>query len=244
MRGLEVWGFGGAWRFGGLAQDAQTSGHGWFESSEGRVDLLNLPAPALQALRGRDIAMVFQEPMTALNPVFTIGEQISEVLQTKMGMPLKQAHAAAVQLLSDTGIDEPERRAHAYPHQLSGGQRQRAMIAMALACRPKLLLADEPTTALDVTVRKQILDLLGELQTRYAMAVLLITHDLNLVRQFADHVAIMQTGVLVEQGSVQTIFDAPKHAYTQKLLSSAPVRSVVDTNRSAKTAIAVFSSRS
>jgi microcin C transport system ATP-binding protein len=171
--------------------------------------------------------------------VFTIGEQISEVLQTKMGMPLKQAHAAAVQLLSDTGIDEPERRAHSYPHQLSGGQRQRAMIAMALACRPKLLLADEPTTALDVTVRKQILDLLGALQTRYEMAVLLITHDLNLVRQFADHVAIMQTGVLVEQGPVQTIFSAPKHAYTQKLLSSAPVRCVVDKNLSAKTAIAV-----
>ena len=223
----------------GLAQDAHTSGHAWFDSSEGRVDLLDLPAPQLQALRGRDIAMVFQEPMTALNPVLTIGEQITEVLQTKMGMPLRQAHAAAVQLLSDTGIDEPERRAQAYAHQLSGGQRQRAMIAMALACRPKLLLADEPTTALDVTVRKQILDLLGDLQTRYAMAVLLITHDLNLVRKFADHVAIMQTGVLVEQGPVQTIFDAPKHAYTQKLLSSAPVRCVVDTNPSAKTAIAV-----
>ena len=223
----------------GLAQDAHTSGHAWFESSEGRVDLLNLPALQLQALRGSDIAMVFQEPMTALNPVFTIGEQISEVLQTKMGMPLKQAHTAAVQLLSDTGIDEPERRAHSYPHQLSGGQRQRAMIAMALACRPKLLLADEPTTALDVTVRKQILDLLGELQTRYAMAVLLITHDLNLVRQFADQVAIMQTGTLVEQGSVKAIFEAPQHAYTQKLLSSAPVRCVADVNSSAKTAIAV-----
>jgi microcin C transport system ATP-binding protein len=223
----------------GLAQDAYTSGQAWFDSSEGRVDLLNLLAPQLQALRGRDIAMVFQEPMTALNPVLTIGEQITEVLQTKMGMPLKQAHAAAVQLLSDTGIDEPERRAQAYAHQLSGGQRQRAMIAMALACRPKLLLADEPTTALDVTVRKQILDLLGDLQARYAMAVLLITHDLNLVRQFADHVAIMQTGVLVEQGPVQTIFDAPKHAYTQKLLASTPVRCVIDTNPLAKTAIAV-----
>jgi microcin C transport system ATP-binding protein len=141
-------------------------------------------------------------------------------------MPARAAHEAAVQLLADTGIPEPARRAQSFPHQLSGGQRQRAMIAMALACRPRLLLADEPTTALDVTVRAQILDLLAELQHRHGMAVLLITHDLNLVRRFADRVAVMESGHIVEQGAVSAVFDAPRHPYTRRLIDSRPVRDV------------------
>ncbi|NVO07936.1 MAG: ABC transporter ATP-binding protein, partial [Rhodoferax sp.] len=182
----------------------------------------------LRAIRGQDIAMVFQEPMTALNPLFTVGEQIAEVLELKMGLGARDAVQKAVALLADTGIAEPERRAGAYPHQLSGGQRQRAMIAMALACSPKLLIADEPTTALDVTVRQQILDLLDSLQKKMGMAVLLITHDLNMVRRFADRVAVMERGHIVEQGRVADIFAHPAHAYTRSLLASRPVRNVVD----------------
>ena len=157
----------------GLAQGAQCSGQARFESGGLSLDLLHAAPEALRAVRGQDIAMIFQEPMTALNPVLTVGEQIAEVLQLKTGLTARQAAQAAVGLLNDTGIQEPERRARAYPHQLSGGQRQRAMIAMALACRPKLLLADEPTTALDVTVRRQILDLLDGLQKKHGMPVLL-----------------------------------------------------------------------
>ncbi len=212
----------------GLAQGARTRGLAWFAQGERSVDLLQLPPRQLQAIRGQDIAMIFQEPMTALNPVFTIGEQIAEVLQLKMGLAPAECAQAAIELIADTGISEPARRAKAYPHQLSGGQRQRAMIAMALACRPKLLLADEPTTALDVTVRKQILDLLTALQKKYGMAVLLITHDLNLVRQFADRVAVMESGHIVEQGPVAALFAAPAHPYTRRLLDSKPMRNVVE----------------
>jgi microcin C transport system ATP-binding protein len=201
--------------------------------------LLTLSVRQLQAIRGQDIAMIFQEPMTALNPVFTIGEQIAEVLQLKMGLAPVVCAQAAIDLIADTGIDEPARRAKSYPHQLSGGQRQRAMIAMALACRPKLLLADEPTTALDVTVRKQILELLAGLQKKYGMAVLLITHDLNLVRQFADRVAIMESGHIVEQGAVEAVFSAPEHAYTQRLIRSKPVRNVVATRADSTQALGV-----
>jgi microcin C transport system ATP-binding protein len=214
----------------GLAQGAQVTGHAFFHTGPAHsatVDILALPARALQDLRGRDIAMVFQEPMTALNPLFTVGEQIAEVVQLKEGLSAAQAWAVAVQLLSDTGIDEPQRRAGAYPHQLSGGQRQRAMIAMALACKPKLLLADEPTTALDVTVRQQILDLLTDLQRAYGMAVVLITHDLRMVRQFADRVAVMENGHIVEHGEVSTLFENPQHAYTRRLLASRPERKLV-----------------
>ena len=189
-------------------------------------DLLGLPERELLGVRGREIAMIFQEPMTALNPLYTVGNQIAEVLQLKESLSRQAAHKAAIGLLADTGIPEPERRADAYPHQLSGGQRQRAMIAMALACRPKLLLADEPTTALDVTLRGQILGLLGDLQQRYGMAVLMITHDLNLVRKFADRVAVMEDGWLVEQGSVASVFGNPQHAYTRKLIESRPARDV------------------
>jgi microcin C transport system ATP-binding protein len=166
--------------------------------------------------------------MTALNPLYTVGAQVAEVLQLKKGLTAAQAWSASVELLSSTGIPEPARRAKAFPHQLSGGQRQRAMIAMALACSPRLLLADEPTTALDVSVRGQILGLLADLQRQHGMAVMLITHDLNLVRQFADRVAVMEKGHLVEQGSVSQVLTSPRHAYTKMLLASKPERNVVE----------------
>lgn len=219
----------------GLAQGACTAGQAWFEAGaqDGQgvaaQDLLALPERALRGIRGRDIAMIFQEPMTALNPLFSVGEQIAEVLQLKQGLSPAQAQAAAVALLADTGIPEPERRALSYPHQLSGGQRQRAMIAMALACQPRLLLADEPTTALDVSLRVQMLDLLSALQRKNGMAVLLITHDLNLVRRFADRIAVMENGLIVEQGTVAEVFSNPQHPYTRKLMDSEPVRDVIET---------------
>jgi len=215
----------------GLVQGASVRGQAVLHGGDqvgGSVDLLALPERALQAIRGQDIAMIFQEPITALNPLFTIGEQIAEVLQQKMGLARVECAQAAITLIADTGIEEPERRAKAYPHQLSGGQRQRAMIAMALACKPKLLLADEPTTALDVTVRRQILDLLTDLQRKHGMAVVLITHDLNLVRQFADRVAVMEDGCVVEQGTVDAVFANPQHGYTRRLIASKPQRDVVD----------------
>ena len=212
-----------------LVQDAVISGQALFDATGGKAgDLLSLPERALRGIRGRDIAMIFQEPMTALNPLFTVGNQIAEVLQLKEGLAQAASAQAAIKLLASTGIPEPERRANSFPHQLSGGQRQRAMIAMALACKPKLLLADEPTTALDVTLRGQILDLLSDLQRRNGMAVLLITHDLNLVRRFADRVAVMQNGHIVEQGAVADVFARPQHAYTRKLIDSKPVRDVVE----------------
>ena len=210
-----------------LVQDARISGQALFDAPSGLGDLLSLPERALLGIRGRDIAMIFQEPMTALNPLFTVGDQIAEVVQLKQGLAPAASAQAAIKLLASTGIPEPERRANSYPHQLSGGQRQRAMIAMALACSPRLLLADEPTTALDVTLRGQILDLLSDLQQRRGMAVLLITHDLNLVRRFADRVAVMENGHIVEQGAVAEVFARPQHPYTRKLIDSRPVRDVV-----------------
>ena len=190
-------------------------------------DLLSMPERELRAIRGRDIAMIFQEPMTALNPLMTVGDQIAEVVMLKQGLALVKASQIAIDLIADTGIPEPQRRARAFPHQLSGGQRQRAMIAMALACQPKLLLADEPTTALDVSLRGQILELLADLQRRYGMAVLMITHDLNLVRRFADRVVVMERGHVVEQGTTQELFDQPQHAYTQRLMASKPERDLL-----------------
>ncbi|CAN7341024.1 dipeptide ABC transporter ATP-binding protein [Acidovorax sp. LjRoot129] len=192
----------------------------------GQRDLLALTEREMRGVRGGEIAMVFQEPMTALNPLMTIGTQIAEILQLKKGLTGAQCAQAAIELLAKTGIPEPARRANSFPHQLSGGQRQRAMIAMALASEPQLLLADEPTTALDVTLRGQILDLLSDLQRANGMAVLLITHDLNLVRRFADRVAVMEQGVLVEQGPVAEVFGAPQHAYTRRLIASQPRRDV------------------
>ncbi|HEY9096273.1 MAG TPA: dipeptide ABC transporter ATP-binding protein [Hydrogenophaga sp.] len=207
-----------------LVPDAQVSGSA---SLSGR-DLLALSERELRGVRGSDVAMIFQEPMTALNPLYSIGNQIGEVLQLKKGLTGAQARAGVIELLASTGISEPERRASAFPHQLSGGQRQRAMIAMALACGPRLLLADEPTTALDVSLRGQMLDLLSDLQRQHGMAVLLISHDLNLVRRFADRVAVMERGHLVEQNSVRALFEAPAHAYTQRLLASRPRRDLVE----------------
>ena len=214
-----------------LVQNAQLSGSVEFfgqEPASNGDSLLSISEHALRGIRGQDIAFIFQEPMTALNPLMTVGDQIAEVLQLKQGIASVDASLSAIKLLADTGIPEPERRSRSYPHQLSGGQRQRAMIAMALACKPKLLLADEPTTALDVTLREQILDLLGDLQRQHGMAVLLITHDLNLVRRFADRVAVMENGHLVEQGAVADVFANPQHAYTRKLIGSKPVRDVVE----------------
>ena len=207
-----------------LVQNATISGTAVFE---GR-DLLCLPERALRGLRGQAISMIFQEPMTALNPLFTVGDQIAEVLELKQGIPRNQSRLLAIKLISETGISEPERRAASYPHQLSGGQRQRAMIAMALACQPKLLLADEPTTALDVTLRGQILDLLSGFQKKNGMAVLMITHDLQLVRRFADRVIVMENGSVVEQGMVSDVFENPQHPYTRRLIDSHPVRDVID----------------
>jgi microcin C transport system ATP-binding protein len=207
-----------------LVQSAEVSGQAMLN---GR-DLLAMTEHQLRGVRGDEVAIVFQEPMSALNPLYSVGDQIGEVLQLKKGLTPRQALAATVELLASTGIPEPARRATAFPHQLSGGQRQRAMIAMALASAPKLLLADEPTTALDVSLRGQILDLLADLQRQHGMAVLLITHDLNLVRRFADRVAVMEQGHLVEQGVVAEVFHAPQHRYTRMLLASKPERNVVE----------------
>ncbi len=190
-------------------------------------DVLAMPDAALHDLRGRQIAVIFQEPMTALNPIYTVGKQIVESIRIHEGLPHAEAATRAVELLRRTEVPEPERRFHSYPHQLSGGQRQRAMIAMALACRPKLLIADEPTTALDVTVQAQILELLNELQREFGMAVMLITHDLNMVRRFADRVGVMQAGKLVETAQTKSVFAAPQHDYTRHLLASRPERMAV-----------------
>ncbi len=203
-----------------LPPDAQISGSVTFE---GR-DLLQLPMKQLRAVRGRDIAMVFQEPMTSLNPAFTIGNQIGEVLRLHKGLRGQAARDRARELLSLVRIGSPEQRLKAYPHQLSGGMRQRAMIAMALACDPKLLILDEPTTALDVTTQAQILDIVRELRQRLGMAILLITHDLGVVADLADRVAVMYAGSKVEDAEVHRLFAAPRHPYTAGLLRALPRR--------------------
>ncbi|MGQ0710854.1 MAG: ABC transporter ATP-binding protein [Rhodoferax sp.] len=212
----------------GLHGEARVGGSvRWAPDGAAPRELLGQSPRQWQALRGQDIAMVFQEPMTALNPVFTIGRQIAEILELKQALARVDAYQRAIELLAETGIPEPERRIHAYPHQLSGGQRQRAMIAMALACRPRLLLADEPTTALDAGLRLQILELLQRLQQQHGMAVLLISHDLPLVRRFAQRVLVMDHGVLVESGPTDQVLRAPRHPVTQALVHSAPQRQVV-----------------
>ncbi|MBI2725112.1 MAG: ABC transporter ATP-binding protein [Polaromonas sp.] len=216
-----------------LVQNAAVSGSAVFDSHEGPVDLLALEETRLRGIRGQEISMIFQEPMTALNPLFSVGDQIGEVLQLHKGLTRTEAWEEAIKLLADTGISEPERRALSFPHQLSGGQRQRAVIAMALACQPRLLLADEPTTALDVTVRGQILDLLASLQQKNGMAVLMITHDLNLVRRFADRVAVMENGYIVEQGRVGEVFANPQHPYTRRLIDSTPARDLQESQPNA-----------
>ena len=185
-------------------------------------NLLALDEAEMRQIRGQDIAMIFQEPMTALNPVYRIGEQLIESLIVHKNMSRAKARLHMIDLLDRTGIVEPEKRFDAYPHMLSGGQRQRVMIAMALACQPKLLIADEPTTALDVTIQAQIIELLEDLQKEFGMAVLMITHDLNMVKRFADQVCVMKDGEIVEQNNVQDLFANTQHEYTQHLLNSQP----------------------
>jgi peptide/nickel transport system ATP-binding protein len=188
---------------------------------EGR-ELVGLSARELQDLRGNGIAMIFQEPMSSLNPAFTIGTQIAEVVQRHRGMGRAEAYARALQMLERVRIPAPAQRLHEYPHKLSGGMRQRAMIAMALACEPKLLIADEPTTALDVTIQAQILELMHTLQRDSGTAVILITHDLGVVAEVADEVVVMYAGRVVEHAPVQALFDAPQHPYTVGLLGAIP----------------------
>jgi oligopeptide/dipeptide ABC transporter ATP-binding protein len=185
-------------------------------------DLVTLPVAQMRRVRGGEIAMIFQEPMTSLNPVFTVGSQIGEILALHRGLRGRAARRRAVELLGMVNIPSPERRLGSYPHELSGGTRQRVMIAMALASEPKLLIADEPTTALDVTVQAQLLDLLLRLQRELGMAIILITHDLGIVAEFAERVLVMYAGGIVEQGPVATIFAAPRHPYTEGLLGSIP----------------------
>jgi microcin C transport system ATP-binding protein len=192
----------------------------------GGRDLSTLSEHEMRGVRGKEIAMIFQEPMTALNPLYTVGDQIGETLTLHEGMGRGAARARAIELLDLTGIPEPQRRVDSYPHELSGGQRQRAMIAMALACSPALLIADEPTTALDVTIQRQIVELLDDLQRRLGMSVLLITHDLPLVRRFADRVGVMRRGRLLEVASTAELFAAPRDPYTRRLIDSHPRRAV------------------
>jgi len=188
----------------------------------GGTNLLTLTEAEMRKIRGRFISMIFQEPMTSLNPVFQIGDQISEVLRLHEGMSRKDAWSRSIQMLRMVGIPSPERRVYEYPHQLSGGMRQRAMIAMALACSPKLMIADEPTTALDVTIQAQILELINSLQKEKGMSVILITHNLGVIAETAKKVAVMYAGRIVEYTDVGPIFATPKHPYTQGLLQSIP----------------------
>ncbi len=188
---------------------------------EGR-DLLKLSAEAMRKIRGDDIAMIFQDPMTSLNPVYTVGEQIAEAIRLHRGVSNKEAWNQAIEGMRDVAIPSPESRAKSYPHEMSGGMRQRVMIAMALACDPKLLIADEPTTALDVTIQAQILQELADLREKRKLGLLLITHDLGVVAETADRVAVMYAGKIVEEASVRDLFARPRHPYTEGLLRAVP----------------------
>jgi len=185
-------------------------------------ELLRAALPELQALRGKEIACVFQDPMSSLNPVFDVGQQLTEPLMKHLGLSRRQALTRAEELLGEVGIPEPKRRLASYPHEMSGGQQQRVMIAMALSCEPRLLIADEPTTALDVTIQRQILELLGKLKTQHRMSVLFISHDLGLVGEIADQVVVMRNGIIREQGPVARIFETPQDDYTRALLACRP----------------------
>jgi peptide/nickel transport system ATP-binding protein/oligopeptide transport system ATP-binding protein len=208
---------------------------------DGRVlfageNLLGLPESRLRRIRGNRISMIFQEPMTSLNPVFRVGEQIAEVFRTHRGMDRHAAQTASVEMLEKVGIPDPRRRIREYPHQMSGGMRQRVMIAMALSCNPQLLIADEPTTALDVTIQAQILELMNALKTDFQTAVLLITHDLGVVAETAQQVAVMYAGRIVEQAEVTVLFQSPMHPYTVGLLASIPnIDSPIPADRRLKT---------
>ena len=196
----------------------------WSCSSMGlaNLNLKEVPQKDYHTHRGKTVSMIFQEPMTSLNPLITVGKQIAEVFQIHGGLSLKDAINLSQEMLSLVGIPDPEDRAHAYPHQLSGGMRQRIMIAMALACAPQLLIADEPTTALDVTIQAQILSLINTLQSKNQMSCLIITHDLGVVAESCDYIAVMYAGEIVETGPVQSVLEAPKHPYTSGLLQSMP----------------------
>jgi len=202
---------------------AQVSGQAWFERRDGsRVDLLALPESARRSLRGNEMAMIFQEPMTSLNPVLTVGEQIAESARLHLGMERAAARAHSRRMLELVEIPAAAKRMDEYPHQLSGGMRQRVMIALAMACNPSLLIADEPTTALDVTIQAQILALMGRLQKETGMSLLFITHNLGVVAQYADAVAVMYAGRIVESADVYTLFARPAHPYTRGLLACLP----------------------
>ena len=202
---------------------ARHSGEAWLASKSGQRNILASPAEELRAIRGRDIAMIFQEPMTALNPVLRVGEQVAEAIWVhEPGAGEKEIQHRVLQSLERAALPDPQRRARQYPHQLSGGLRQRVMIAMALAAGPRILIADEPTTALDVTVQKQILELLAKLRRELQLSLLFITHDLGVVAQVADRVAVMYAGRVVEHGPVMEVLRAPRHPYTAGLLRAAP----------------------
>jgi oligopeptide/dipeptide ABC transporter ATP-binding protein len=185
-------------------------------------DLLSLPAEEMRKVRGREISMIFQEPMTSLNPVFRVGEQIAEVFRLHQRMDRREALMRSVEMLKMVGIPSPEKRMRDYPHQMSGGMRQRVMIAIALACRPRVMLADEPTTALDVTIQAQMMNLIGCLREDTGASVVLITHDLGLIAEAAEMVAVMYAGQVVEQGPVRELFSSPLHPYTRGLMNSVP----------------------
>jgi peptide/nickel transport system ATP-binding protein len=213
-----------------LPPTATTTGEISFQNGDrGPTSLTNLPPESLRKLRGSQIAMIFQEPMTALNPVMRVGDQIAEALQAHNSMSKSDARRRSIEALRDVAIPDPEQRARSYPHQLSGGMRQRVMIAMAIVNRPQLLIADEPTTALDVTIQQQILDLLKDLRHKFGLAMLFISHDLAVVSQVADRVAVLYAGSLVELASKLSLFASPAHPYTQGLLRAVPT---LDTQRS------------
>lgn len=197
---------------------AEITGEVWFEDK----DLLSLSMDSMRDIRGNEIAMIFQEPMTSLNPVYTCGYQIAETLRLHQGMNKKESKEKAIELMRMVGIPAPEKRVDQYPHQLSGGMRQRVMISMALACQPKLLIADEPTTALDVTIQAQIMELIRNLKEKLNMAVILITHDMGIVAEMAEKVIVMYAGNAIEEADVHTIFKEPLHPYTLGLLDSIP----------------------
>ncbi len=209
-----------------LAKPAARIAHGAIRFRGGddgtEADLATLPEKRLRALRGDAMAMIFQEPMTSLNPLERVGDQVAEALVTHRSMRWPEARRAAGELLAQVGLPDPEKKLAAYPHELSGGMRQRVMIAMALACRPRLLIADEPTTALDVTVQAQILDLMRELRRAYGMAILFITHDLGVVAEIADRISVMYAGQVVESGSVRDVLQRPRHPYTKALMAALP----------------------
>ncbi|MEN9783563.1 MAG: hypothetical protein RJA24_906 [Pseudomonadota bacterium] len=208
---------------GSLSQSVEVAGQIMFRNGcSPEIDLLSLDPGTMRSMRGRALSMVFQEPMTSLNPVMRVGDQVAETIRAHEKVSNTAAKARAVDMLRLVGIPEPSTRTRAFPHELSGGMRQRIMIAMALACRPQLLIADEPTTALDVTVQAQVLDLIRSLQREFAMAVLFITHDLGVVAQMADRVAVMYAGCIVEEAPVEMLFTDPQHPYTRGLLASMP----------------------